>query len=205
MPANRTFVRKHFFINRRLQGRYMMTFLIPMLILLAFMLFTLYFAAQTIVNTTTATIKENIEERVTGQFQDVANPSIAQYDAALTGINSYIRNFSSDEKYRRALMGSLLWVFGVGIFLVMIQIALLTVFFSHKLAGPVYRFERACHSLLEGDYIQRIVLRRGDDLQNLADLFNRAIEVTRDRLLALQQATADEDRTRIAEKLKLKE
>lgn len=203
MANNKNFVRKHFFINRRLQGRYMITFLVPMLIMLLFMIFTLYFAAQTIVNTTTATIKQEIQDKMTERFQDDLNPSVETYQKYLQDINSYLRNFSTSEKYRRALLSSLMWVFGIGILLIIIQVTLLTIFFSHKLAGPIYRFERVFNNIIEGNYIQEIALRKGDDLVNLADLFNKVIIKTRERLIALKNAPDNEKRAEIAKTMKL--
>ena len=55
--------------------------------------------------------------------------------------------------------------------LVMVQIVLLTVFFSHKVAGPVYRFEKVCHNMIAGDYTDQIHLRKGDEMQNLVASF----------------------------------
>ncbi len=200
---NKTFARKHFFINRKLQGRYMLTFLIPMLVMLAFMLLTLYFASETLVNTTTATIKRDIQAKVTLQFQDNLNPSVESYQALLRDVNSYLRNFGKNDAYRRVLVISLLWVFGVGVLLVIIQIVLMTIFFSHKVAGPIYRFERVCHELIEGNYDQRVVLRKGDEMQNLAGLLNEAIKNTRDRLKALKDAGTREEKESVTKELKI--
>jgi nitrogen fixation/metabolism regulation signal transduction histidine kinase len=205
MADKRGFTRKHFFIDRGLQGRYMMTFLIPMMILLAFMLFTLYFAAQMIVTTTTATIKDNIQDKITYRFQDITEPTNEQYIMVLKDIDSYLNGYSTSGAYRKTLLSSLMWVFGIGIFLVIIQITLLTIFFSHKLAGPIYRFEKACYALTEGDYLQNILLRKGDDLQNLASLFNKAIETTRKRLRDLSTTTDANERKRIVQQLKIDE
>ena len=80
------------------------------------------------------------------------------------------------------MMISLLWVFGIGVFLVVIQIVLLTIFFSHKVAGPVYRFEKVCNNIINGIYTDEIRLRHGDEMQNLARLFNEALKCTRERL-----------------------
>jgi signal transduction histidine kinase len=56
-------------------------------------------------------------------------------------------------------------------------VAFLSVFLSHKVAGPVYRFETAIREMLDsGDPARRIALRKGDELQSLADLLNRLIE-----------------------------
>jgi nitrogen fixation/metabolism regulation signal transduction histidine kinase len=182
------FVRKHFFINRKMQGRYMLTFMVPMLVMLVFFLFTLYIASQSIISTTTKIIKEEIESRTTTQFQDQQQPTAAEYAELVKGIRNYIRDFSTDQKYKKAVLGSLLWVFGIGIFLIIVQIALLTIFFSHKLAGPLYRFEKVCHSLIEGNYTEGVYLRKGDEMQNLAVLFNDMLKLTRERLRALRDA-----------------
>ncbi|MBD3345072.1 MAG: HAMP domain-containing protein [Chitinivibrionales bacterium] len=193
VTQKKAFVRKHVFINRRLQGQYMLTFLIPMLIMLIFWLGTLYFASQSIINTTVSTIKKDIDNTIAVELQDISNPKVATYRNVVDEIRYYLRGFSSNKEYRQAVLSSLLWIFGAGLLLVIIQIVLLTIFFSHRVAGPVYRFEKACHSLIEGDYTEEIRLRKNDEMKNLASLFNDAIRKTRERLLALKD-TANEEK-----------
>jgi nitrogen fixation/metabolism regulation signal transduction histidine kinase len=205
MPVNNKqgFVRKHFFIDRKMQGRYMMTLLIPMLIMLAFFLIVLYYASQSIVGTTTRIIKEEVENKIAVQFQDQQNPSVESYQALLNNIKSYIRDFSSDAKYRKAVLESLMWIFGIGIFIIVVQIALLTIFFSHKLAGPIYRFEKMCHTLIDGNYTDKIYLRRGDEMQNLANLFNEVIRTTDERLTAIRDAKTEEEKNKAVSSIKI--
>jgi nitrogen fixation/metabolism regulation signal transduction histidine kinase len=197
------FVRKHFFINRKMQGRYMLTFLVPMLVMLVFLLFTLYVASQSVIATTTTIIKEEIENKTATQLQDQQQPTVAQYSQLIQDIQNYIRDFSGDQKYKKALLGSLLWVFGIGIFLIIVQIALLTIFFSHKLAGPLYRFEKVCHGLIDGNYSEGVYLRKGDEMQNLARLFNEMIKLTGDRMKALRDAPDQPKKEEILSNLKL--
>ncbi len=186
-----------------MQGRYMLTFLLPMLIMLLFFLFTLYFGSQSIITTTTRIIKEEIDNKIAMHFQDQKQPSAESYDALVKNIKSYMRDFSADQKYKKALLVSLLWIFGIGIFLIIIQIALMTVFFSHKVAGPLYRFEKVCHGLIEGNYTEKIMLRKGDEMQNLAGLFNDMILATNSRIKALRDAKDDASREEIVASLKL--
>jgi len=181
----------------------MMTLLIPMLIMLVFFLIVLYSASQSIVGTTTRIIKEEVENRIAVQLQDQQSPSIESYQALLNTIKTYVRDFSSDAKYRKAVLESLMWIFGIGILIIVAQIALLTIFFSHKLAGPIYRFEKMCHSLIEGNYTDKIYLRRGDEMQNLAQLINEVIRTTDERLTALRDATTQEEKHGIVSKLKI--
>jgi methyl-accepting chemotaxis protein len=56
-------------------------------------------------------------------------------------------------------------------------VGILSVFLSHKIAGPIYRFETAIQEVLDsGDSTKRIALRKGDELHSLADRLNRLLE-----------------------------
>jgi len=55
---------------------------------------------------------------------------------------------------------------------IMVMICFLSVFVSHKIAGPVYRLEESAKIIASGDFSKRIKLRYGDELQDLADAFN---------------------------------
>jgi methyl-accepting chemotaxis protein len=59
---------------------------------------------------------------------------------------------------------------GVSGFLVLfcLLMGILGVFLSHRVAGAAYRLDMMLRRLIEGDLEQRIVLRSGDYLQNLA-------------------------------------
>ncbi|KMQ50872.1 hypothetical protein CHISP_2223 [Chitinispirillum alkaliphilum] len=199
---NKGFTRKNFFIDRNLQGRYMVTFLVPMIILLLFMLVTLYFASQTIISTTARIARRDMQNITAMHMQDRPEPTVEEYRALTNELNEYVRELSTSASIRRELVGSLLFVFGVGLLLVIAQIVLLTIFFSHKLAGPVYRFEKACKTVIEGSYVDMIYLRRGDQMQNLAKLLNEAISVTRERMNILASGEQDK-KEELSSKIKI--
>jgi nitrate/nitrite-specific signal transduction histidine kinase len=197
------FVRTHFFIDKKFQGRYMLTFLIPMFIMLLFMMGILYLASQTIIQSTIRTLKQNVDSKIVSELQDTRNPAPEQSKVALEGVNEYIRTFADSKEYQNNVLSALLWVVGGGLLLVIIQIVLLTVFFSHKVAGPIYRFEKACNSVIEGDYTSVIKLRKGDEMQNLATLLNEAIKLSGNRLKMLSESENDNDRKEIISKLEI--
>jgi methyl-accepting chemotaxis protein len=59
-------------------------------------------------------------------------------------------------------------------FLLAVVIAL---FFPHRIAGPLYRIERDLKDKIgEGDLGIRVAIRRGDELSDLADALNAALE-----------------------------
>lgn len=171
----------------------MLTFLVPMLVLLVFMVLTLYFSSQAIINTTVRIIKYDIENKISVQLQDQQQPSYERYESLLNNIQSYLRTFSDNPESQKNLMNSLLWVFGIGLLLVVIQIVLLTIFFSHKVAGPVYRFEKVLNNMIQGIYTDKINLRQGDEMQNLARLFNEALMRTRERLQSVGEYKTEKE------------
>lgn len=59
--------------------------------------------------------------------------------------------------------------------LVIVIMGILSIFISHRVAGPVYRIKKDLDSVIAGDLSTCIRLRRGDDLQELADKFNQMI------------------------------
>lgn len=55
-------------------------------------------------------------------------------------------------------------------------VVLISAILSHKMAGPVYHFERVCKAIAKGDYSQRIHLRKGDQLMDLQADFNAMMD-----------------------------
>ncbi|MBN1698214.1 MAG: hypothetical protein JW881_11930 [Spirochaetales bacterium] len=60
--------------------------------------------------------------------------------------------------------------------IIMIIISVLGIFYSHKIAGPVYRIDMEISKVLAGEKGIRIRLRRKDKLQSLAEKINKLIE-----------------------------
>ena len=55
-------------------------------------------------------------------------------------------------------------------------VVLISAILSHKMAGPVYHFERVCKAIAKGDYSQRVHLRKGDQLTDLQVEFNKMMD-----------------------------
>ena len=56
---------------------------------------------------------------------------------------------------------------------------LVGIYYSHRLAGPIYRIRRTLHDVQEGRDVDPIVLRRNDEFKELADDINRVLAVRR--------------------------
>lgn len=66
--------------------------------------------------------------------------------------------------------------FAYKISLYVLCVVVISALVSHKMAGPVYRFEQVCKAIAKGDYSQRIHLRQGDQLTELQDEFNKMMD-----------------------------
>ena len=78
--------------------------------------------------------------------------------------------------------------FWPAVILAMILIFLHSVRASHKVAGPLYRFKLVLEALQEGEISSPISIRKGDYLQQEADLINQVLESLRQNLEGLQQS-----------------
>lgn len=68
--------------------------------------------------------------------------------------------------------------------------AVFSIYLTHRVAGPLYRFQRSTAELAEGNLAVRIRLRNGDELQDLAELANQAVENLDQAMKEIRDRTA---------------
>lgn len=73
------------------------------------------------------------------------------------------------------------------------------VFYSHKIAGPVYRIKKVAEDLAAGNLNVDVRFRKGDEMQELADVLNKAIANLRG--IVIEDNAVKEKLQAIAEKL----
>lgn len=76
----------------------------------------------------------------------------------------------------------IVWGFVYKILIYILFVILLSAILSHKMAGPVYRFEQTCKAIADGDFSQRVHLRQGDQLTELQHDFNTMMDRVEDEL-----------------------
>jgi methyl-accepting chemotaxis protein len=64
----------------------------------------------------------------------------------------------------------------------MLVAAVLAVFISHKIAGPMFRFERSLEAIANGDLHFQVNLRKSDEFKYLADKVNTMILQLRSKI-----------------------
>lgn len=68
---------------------------------------------------------------------------------------------------------------------------LVFIFLSHRIAGPLYRFEKTLRELSEGNVASRINLRRTDQLTELQNALNVALGRFNDRLKEIKKEVGE--------------
>ena len=66
--------------------------------------------------------------------------------------------------------------------LITLGVIMVTLLVSHKIAGPLFRFEKELDAVAEGDLTKRIVLRQKDQGKDMADSLNRMISGFHDKV-----------------------
>lgn len=87
---------------------------------------------------------------------------------------------------------------------------LISLYVSHRFAGPIYRFEKSAQTVGGGDLTHRVSLRTGDELMELQEEFNGMVAglqslVQRDRNLAARLSDRVEELSRKAGDAALRE
>jgi len=70
-------------------------------------------------------------------------------------------------------------------------VALINLFYSHRIAGPLYRIEQEAGRIEEGDLTVRIRLRQGDAVEPLADEISRLASKHRERVAELRKRSME--------------
>ena len=66
-----------------------------------------------------------------------------------------------------------------------------TLFLTHRVAGPVFRFRRSFREMIDGDISDQIILRPKDEGKELADLINKFNSLLSERLSAIEDANSN--------------
>jgi len=74
-----------------------------------------------------------------------------------------------------------------GIGLIIVLCGIYSTFITHKLAGPIYAIKKAVNKIAKGDLTLRIRLRKGDDLQDLADSINLMTDNTQMLIVKIKE------------------
>lgn len=204
MSQNR---RKHFFINRPLQTRFMLAVTLPLFLINLVAIAGLYFGIWSKVLETFSN-EQTLNDLVTAsrmvEYEQARHPGAAQDFSSLSFFRQTEKLGQRQREVLKEILNetnrSLFWKFS----LLLVLIAWGTIFISHRIAGPFFRFSKAFDEIEKGDYRARIFLRKLDEGQPVAREFNDAMEKTDHLLSDLKVLILEKDAPQAVAKIKEK-
>jgi methyl-accepting chemotaxis protein len=204
MAQNR---RKHFFINKPLQLRFMLAVILPLLLINFVALAGVYFGIWSKVLETFSN-EQTLNDLVTAsrmvEYEQARHPAAAQ---DLSALSFFRQTEKLSQRQREIFQGilvetnrSLFWKF----LLLLFFLGWGTIFISHKIAGPFFRFSKAFNEMEKGDYRTRVYLRKRDEGHPVAQEFNEAMEKTDHLLSDLKTLSKGKDAGQAAAKIQEK-
>jgi len=94
------------------------------------------------------------------------------------------------------LLGKILasqWIFMV--VFAMLFVVIISILLTHRIAGPMYRFEQAFNEMINGNIGYRIKLRKKDEGKELAEKINRFNDMLSEKLKATNRLADEMDRS----------
>ena len=204
MSQNR---RRHFFINRPLQIRFMLAVIVPLFLINFVALAGLYFGIWSKVLETFSN-EQTLSDLVTAsrmvEYEQARHPVATQNFSSLSFFKQTEKLGQRQREVFRGILDetnrSLLWKFSLLLFF----LGWGTIFISHKIAGPLFRFSKAFNEVEKGDYRSRVFLRKLDEGHPVAREFNSAMEKTDHLLSAIKSLSQEKDAPQAVAKIKEK-
>lgn len=85
-----------------------------------------------------------------------------------------------------AVLPAVIYTNVISLILITVGTVVVTLFISHKIAGPLYRFEQELKGIAEGDLTTKIRLREKDQISDVAESLNRTVSALREKVLSVK-------------------
>ena len=85
-----------------------------------------------------------------------------------------------------AILPSVVYTNLITLALITLATIIVTLFVSHKVAGPMFRFEKELKAIGEGNLTNKIMLRKKDQIKDMADCLNNMVASLREKILDIQ-------------------
>jgi methyl-accepting chemotaxis protein len=120
-------------------------------------------------------------------FASLATTTLLIYLYFKDGLGeSYVEALTTLNQVEDALPGALLVTFLVQSLVIFFFSIAINLFVSHKIAGPIYRFEHTLRSIDAGDLQPVARIRDGDQIKSIVSALNRLIASLRNKYTSLQ-------------------
>ncbi len=175
MNVNR---RRHFFINKPLQLRFMLYVTLPLIVITCVMMFGLYVGiwGSMLDAFSNEKLRNDLltASRLT-EYEQARQTVSGNEDSALSFFKQAEKLSQRQREVFKEILDTSNKTLLPKFFLLLFFIAWGSVFISHKVAGPFYRFDKSLEDIQNGDLRVRIHLRKADEGKTIAKRFNDSV------------------------------
>ncbi len=186
--------RRHFLVQKPLQFRYVFYTIVLLLIVCGAGMIGMYYGIWA--STIQAFSTESVQETLTNaahvyDYNEARHPSNQWTEAPSLRHFRETELLSARQKemIRQILDNTRRQLIWLGSFL-FIMLGWGSIFLTHKVAGPLYRFDRSFETIKAGDLRVRANLRRFDEAKNIARSFNEMAFSLDKKIGRMKQAAA---------------
>ncbi len=104
---------------------------------------------------------------------------------------TYTEGLRTIATYKKLLIKKTIFIYLITSVFILAGIVVLTVLYSHRVAGPLYRLSLSSRQIASGDLTLKVKLRERDAIHPLADSFNELTESYRARILHIKDSIAE--------------
>ena len=189
--------RRHFFINKPLQLRYMLTISLLLIIVTCISLASFYFGiwGDVLRALTNEQIRNDLltASRLQ-QYEEAQYPQPGQAAPEYT-LNRQVERLRErqQEVLKEVLDQTNQNLIAKFVFLVFL-IAMGTIFLSHKIAGPLYRFQKTLDEMERGNLTVRCHLRKFDEAMAVGDSFNRVLQFLDSTIIRMKKIAREDEK-----------
>ena len=197
--------RRHFFIDKPFQSRYGIYVTATLLIVCGASIFGLYFGVWGSVIESFSDEKIFQEIKTAARIQDYEHSrEPLPQDPKLSSLRLFKEIDLLSARQREILEEILVRANSKLIpqaFLLIILIGCGSIFLTHKIAGPLYRFRKCFEAVKEGDLTARAYLRKNDEGMSSANAFNDMIKTLDGSMSNLKRIVRDSNAAELKPKL----
>ena len=88
-------------------------------------------------------------------------------------------------------LGDMAPMFAIKMLMFLGIVLIVSLVVSHRMAGPIFKFEKSCDTVAEGDLTHRVYLRQGDHLMDLQEHFNNMVSAMHEAVKEMEKFRAD--------------
>ncbi len=122
-------------------------------------------------------VSKSIQAGLTGSFITVAVVcALLQVVLVNRSLGQLAGELGEPQVFLEALPSLLMSNLGITLAVLVPAMWFFGVLVTHRIAGPVYRLERYLEGIARGEYEGPCKVRKGDELQELCDKLNRAVD-----------------------------